>query len=192
MLLFTGITLAQDVSKFELGDPVTEVVQKALDFIKLTLPDLPEPPNGLSAGLCTMIENKDYAFEKLLWQISGIDEKKNSHLVIIAKVQKLFDEHWGWFSSCNHLAFDLQNGNIFKYSVNRNFFEFIDFMAADYNIDINRPDPSDNKTLLDFVTEEIERNQRISNAQAFVKKLEELYKHLVNDYGAKHASELKP
>lgn len=192
LLLFTGITLAQDVSKFELGDPVTKVVQKAIDSIKLMLPDLPEPEprSGLFTGLCTLVEQKDYAFEKKLWEISGVDEKNDSQLVIVAKVQKLFDKQWGWFK-CNHMAFGVQDGNIFKYSVNRYFYEFIDFMVEMYSIDINRPDPSDNKTLLDFVTDEIAHYQRMTNSATVIKKLEELYRHLVDDYGAKHASELK-
>lgn len=176
---------AQDTSGWQ---PVMPDEQKQIDSIKQGLPDV-QPLDAYFTTLCTFIERKDYAYEDRLWQMSGVDPK-DARLVIIAKVQKMMYGNWP-LCRCNNISFGDRDGNLLKYSVNRNFSIFVDDMVETYGIDINKIDPANGETLLDFMEKEIDRYRKLSNSAERVKELREIANHFVEDYGAKHASELK-
>ena len=92
--------------------------------------------------------------------------------------------------SCDFPNLSVPKGNITKASYEINFSVFLYDAVKDYKLDMNFKDPVDNRTILDFIRDEI----------AFVKKypvdmtmkineLERLYK-LLKDNGAKHAKDL--
>lgn len=177
---------AQDTTMWK---PVTLNEQKQIDSIKGTLPTVLQPSGGQFNSLCIFIERKDYAYEDRLWLMSGINSG-DSRLVIIAKVQKMMYNNWK-SCKCNSTSFGVRDGNLLKYSVNRKFENFVDDMVETYGIDINRIDPSDGKTLLDFMDYEIALYKKLSNSADRVKELEGISAHFVKDYSAKRARDLK-
>ncbi len=86
---------------------------------------------------------------------------------------------------CDSLDFNVPNGSIVKLAVARRFEDFIDDVTETWNVDLNKIDASDNKTVLDYVKSEIE----LRKGSLHEPVLKRYYKKL-RDAGAKHKSEL--
>ena len=86
---------------------------------------------------------------------------------------------------CESVQFDVTGGNILKYAVSTKFDEFISD-AIWWGVDLNWVDKSDDRTVLDYVSFQIEQNKG--------KNIESLYANYyktLRKAGAKHRHELK-
>lgn len=81
--------------------------------------------------------------------------------------------------------FDIINGSVIKYAVNKKFDEFIDDLIL-WKVNLNHVDKGDGRTLLDYIQHQINRNK----GNALESKLKSYFDQ-VRAEGAKFASELK-
>lgn len=86
---------------------------------------------------------------------------------------------------CDNLSFNVPKGSIVKLAVALRFEDFIDDVTETWNVDLNKVDKSDNKTVLDYVQYEME----IRKGTPHEPVLQRYYKKL-RAAGAKHKSEL--
>lgn len=86
---------------------------------------------------------------------------------------------------CNSPRFDVQQGNVLKYAASVRFEDFLFDAAMVWKVDLNRVDPSDGRTVLDYVQEELERNKGTS-----VESKLRSYYDMLRSSGAKHRREL--
>jgi hypothetical protein len=86
---------------------------------------------------------------------------------------------------CNNTRFDVQNGSMLKFAASARFEDFLFDASMIWKVNLNRVDPSDGRTVLDYVQKEIERNRGTS----IESKLESYY-DMLRTAGAKHRSEL--
>ncbi len=147
----------------------------------------PTPKGGKFVYMCTLVENQDFNYKKLLMEMSCVDSL-DSPETKKEKIKCMWEKYYAEFG-CDNSGFLVPQGNILKYAVNQEFELFVDGMVK-LGIDINMKDPVDGKTLLDFTLDEISRYKGYANDNDKVKELEKIYKHLKNDLKAKHASEL--
>ncbi|MFC5283424.1 hypothetical protein [Pedobacter alpinus] len=163
--------------------------QEEIDRIIKTLPDIPRPSDEELSKLCYRIDKHDVEFNSDLKKMAGVTSS-DPPLLIKAKVQKFWKTYY-MDLGCDSSGFSVEFGNILKFSTHRSYSWFIDVVKEKYNVNIDIPDPVDGKTLLDFVQDEILRFEKIDNQIEKVKELKDIYIHLKNDLGAKHAVELK-
>ena len=125
--------------------------------------DCPEPEKVDYAQICAYshdklraIEPSDflYRFEQKIVEISCVDLKNDSKEIIIEKVNCMWNKYKTKFS-CDSLGFHIPNGNILKFTLNFNFADFIYYMGDNYNVDFMFVDPADDKTVIQYLDEEI-------------------------------------
>ncbi|ODS90112.1 MAG: hypothetical protein ABS44_01760 [Chryseobacterium sp. SCN 40-13] len=140
-------------------------------------------------GLCTMVgsrmkdrEKVDHLYRTRFIEASCLDGSESE-----ADQNKKIRDTWMAMENefvCDSNQFDVIKGNILKYAVSTKFDDFIED-AIRWKVNLNRIDPSDNRTVLDYISFNIERHK--GNA------LEGMFKHyykLLREAGAKHKSEL--
>ncbi len=133
-------------------------------------------------------EKKDlyyYEYERKILEASCVDQLKDSEDVISNKVKLLWEKHEDLLV-CTNANFDVTRGNVLKLAVYRRLDSLLEDAVLVWKINLNRIDPSDNLTVLDYVQKQINGYKGTENE----KGLREYYK-LLRDGGAKHVSELK-
>ncbi len=150
-------------------------------------------PNAEDMGgtLCMYINGRnidpsgefDFWYQRIVHEAACVD-KDDSEEVKVRKIQKMWKENEKKMI-CNNISFYVQNGNILKYAVNTLNDDFIFDVTYIWRVELNKIDASDNKTVLDYVTDEIERNKN----GALESKLKSYYS-LFRNAVAKHRSEL--
>jgi hypothetical protein len=158
----------------------------------------PTPTEGDIRQLCNEISEKivapedtelSYAYLQTLWRIScaidGVDNLETARI----KIQCMWLKNRLRFS-CNLPGVSVPRGNVTKFSLDAGFSDFIIDAVKDYQLDLNFRDPADDRTILDFVKDEIKilKKSRV-NVNGKILEYERLYDLLIK-YGAKHASEL--
>lgn len=86
---------------------------------------------------------------------------------------------------CNNLQFDIPNGSVIKYAASRGIDPFIRDVIR-WQIDLNKVDKTDNRTILDYV--------QVHGERAKGGALERRYRHyyeILRQAGAKHRHELE-
>ena len=151
--------------------------------------DCPEPKGGKFVNICTLIENQDLNFKEAFEEMSCVDLKKDSKETVRVKVNCIWEKYYKEYG-CNSTGFLIAQGNILKYAVNYEFAVFVDGMVRNFGININLKDPSDGKTLLDFVTDEIIRYKNNKDYPDKAPELQRIYNHYKNDLNALHSYEL--
>src|SRR5690606_38297463 len=140
-------------------------------------------------GLCGMVEsrmkdkiNNDHLYKTRYLEASCLE----AHETEEARNKKI-KETWEAMEDefvCDSSQFDVVKGNILKFAVSNKFEDFIRD-AIEWQVNLNRVDPSDNRTVLDYVSFHMERHKGNS--------LGDIFKHyytLLSEAGAKHKSEL--
>jgi hypothetical protein len=186
MLLFSPFALAQencDNSAEKNLRPVIAAIQASV-----TCPD----PEKLT-NICSSISSFDkdptprgeysYMYQRKIYDAACVDFDKDSEAQIKAKIQKM------WSSSdhklkCHNLQFDVIDGNILKFAVRKRFKEFLED-AVFWKVNLNRVDESDQRTVLDYVRDELSRTTNPSTRSTL-----EAYYTILRGGGAKHKSEL--
>ena len=67
--------------------------------------------------------------------------------------------------SCDSLGFNVPNGNVFKFTLNFNFADFIYYMGDNYNVDFMFIDPADGKTIVQYLDEEISKTNKYGSGK---------------------------
>ena len=187
MVFMSGIQLhAQDSQNTSTGDYVTAPDQVG-DEVNC-------PNNHRLNQLCLVMKNKleekDQSSPHLhLYQTIIMNAAcANPDIESSASVQRKIQTFWQYYSgelTCNDPTFTVPRGNILKYGVKVGFDDFM-HDVVEWKIDLNRIDPSDNKTVLDFTRDE----QRRLKGTVLEAKMGNYYK-LLRNAGAKHRSELE-
>lgn len=149
------------------------------------------PPPAKLPAVCMAISNaqKDtsgkytFHYEKLIYdaacvKFSDAEEVRND------KIRRMWRANEDKLV-CNSPRFDVQQGNVLKYAASVRFEDFLFDAAMIWKVDLNRVDPSDGRTVLDYVQKEIERNKGTS-----VESKLRSYYDMLRSSGAKHQSEL--
>ena len=124
-----------------------------------------------------------YMYQRRFLEAACVDVNKDSEEGISKKVSGM----WSKFEEdlyCNNGQFDVQNGSILKYAAVSKFDAFIDDIIK-WKINLNRVDPTDKRTILDYV-----KYQKEKNAGNALEPILQEYYELLRDAGAKHKSEL--
>jgi hypothetical protein len=143
-------------------------------------------------SLCLMIGNKisdfeggpnKYMYQTKFLEAACVDIKKDSEAVKYEKIQK------AWIASendikCNSTRFDVRDGNILKFAVSNDFDDFITDVI-NWKVNLNRVDPTDGNTVLDYIKKHMEINKGNSLGQKY-----QIYYERLKKAGAKHKSEL--
>jgi hypothetical protein len=160
--------------------------------------DCPEPTKVDISDLCYEIYKKkaasddselSYKYAEVLWRIScakdGVDNLETAR----KKIQCMWNKYRTMFS-CDLPGTSVPKGNITKFSLDINFSVFLLDAVKDYKLDMNFKDPVDNRTILDFIKDEIAFIKKSpSDMTMKINEYERLYK-LLKDNGAKHGKEL--
>lgn len=123
-----------------------------------------------------------YRYERLVHEAACADPEKDSEDLINRKIQSM------WVKldpKCNNANFDVPRGSVLKYSILTRNYDFISLAAEIWKVNLNAIDPSDNRTLLDYIQKEAERNKG-TKAETILKG----YYKTLRDLGAKHRNEL--
>lgn len=124
-----------------------------------------------------------YVYQTKIFEAACVDLSRDSEAKRNEKIQKM----WVALENqlvCNSLQFDVVNGNIIKFALSQNFDSFIDDVSR-WRVNLNRVDPDDGKTVLDYIRSKIENSPE---RQATL-----LYRHYyekLRKAGGKHNSEL--
>lgn len=162
------------------------------DFFSQTV--LSDCPNAAKLrGVCMAIHlrtsdpspypNFPHMYQRRILDASCVDVTKDSEEEIASKIQKMWIELEDKLI-CNSGMFPVPNGNVVKYAVSNSHDQFIADVAR-WKVNLNRVDPADQLTVLDYVAKEIIKHKGTS----LESKLLDYYRTLQRG-GAKHKSEL--
>lgn len=160
--------------------------------------DCPPPTKFDFAKLCNEIYNKkassdeselSFKYQEVLWKMScakdGVDDLETAR----KKIQCMWNKYRTKIG-CNFPGLSVPKGNIVKSSLEINFSFFLISAVKDYKLDMNFKDPVDNRTILDFIRDEIAFVKKSpSDMTMKINEYERLYK-LLKDSGAKHGKDL--
>ena len=124
-----------------------------------------------------------YIYQQRILDAAKVDIEKDSEILIAQKVSQLWKEYEEKLT-CNDTTFDVIKGSIIKYAVAKLDDKFIDDVIK-WKIDLNKVDEFDEKTVLDYVKDNIERVK----GSSLERRYNSYYRWLKNA-GAKHKSEL--
>lgn len=174
-------------------DEVTEVERKAADLVRVAARSRECPSMDGLSQICSIVEAQDpekdsntgntYAYQTYIQQAACADPKRDSEEEVKKKIRGL----WNKFKDeliCDVPSFTAPKGNLIKYAIQRRFEDFIDDVI-DWGVDLNRIDPLDKRTVLDYVDYELERKKG-SAVESELKR----YKENLRKAGAKYAREL--
>ena len=102
-------------------------------------------------------ENWTFAYERQIYEAAGVDFKLDTADIARRKIRQMWDANQSRLR-CNRGDFDVTNGSILKYAVAKRTFDFIDNAVSVWGVDVNQPDDSDGKTLLDYIDQKIAEN----------------------------------
>ena len=130
-----------------------------------------------------------FSYKENIWKMSCV-RPNDSKEVIVEKLQCMWNKYRELFRCYGYPTSIASDMNVIKFSLDTGFTPFIYESVKKNKLDMNFIDPTDGKTILDFVQE---RTIYISNSFPIdVPKLEE-YKRiyiLLKDNGAKHAKDI--
>ena len=141
-------------------------------------------------AICSMIGSRTpdnspvkpfkYLYQRRLLEGAGVVDEKDEK-IIAEKVSK-------YWSQCEDElvcdAFDTPGSSIIKYAVSSNFDLFLEDITF-WGVNLNRVDKVDDRTPLDYIKYQLERNK----GNPLETKLKYYY-NLLRESGAKHKSEL--
>jgi hypothetical protein len=177
---------------------VTSVMTSQAQEKKVEDCDCPEPTQADFMELCNEVyEQKassdeselSFKYQEVLWKMScakdGVDDLETAR----KKIQCMWNKYRTKIS-CDYPNLSVPKGNITKACLEINFSAFLFNSVKDYKLDMNFKDPIDNKTILDFLRDQVIRlNKSPIDMVMKINEYESLYKYL-KDNGAKHGKDL--
>jgi hypothetical protein len=144
-------------------------------------------------GLCMFVDSKEkdpnpqgrfvWKYQRKLLEAACIDVKKDSEEEIGKKIAKVWKDNESTMI-CNNTKFDVANGNIIKFAVNLKFDEFL-IDVSQWNVNLNKVDATDGRTVLDYVQMQIDENKGLASEPVLKR-----YYDMLKKAGAKHKKEL--
>lgn len=125
----------------------------------------------------------DYLYITRMHDAACVDERNDTDAQQDAKLQKMWLAYRDTLV-CNSVQFDVMRGNILKFAVSSKADPFLD-QVIDWKLDLNAIDPSDERTVLDYVEYHRKRNEGNSLESMFQR-----YYNALRKAGARHAREL--
>ena len=145
--------------------------------------------------LCTAIsllkEDSDpnseylYQYQRIISEASCANFESDSKESIKTKVNVLWEKHQSDFICKNIPGFDVNPGSVLKLAVRYQFKDFLVEAAQVWKVNLNKVDPADSRTLLDYVQKELDLKKGTVNEPALRQ-----YYDVLRKSGAKHKSEL--
>jgi hypothetical protein len=121
--------------------------------------------------------------------MAGVKRPSDSGIVIQRKVQEWWNrDKYG--CKCDRTNFTVANGNILKFAVQTNFYEFFYFAIDEFNLDINFIDPSDGLTVLDFAKQQLTKKMQYAPDHPNTLGTKKIFDKLQKS-GARYAKEIK-
>ena len=124
-----------------------------------------------------------YEYQRKILEGACVDIDRDPDEVVARKVAAM----WARYDTrltCNSPQFDLPNGMLAKFAVSSKFDQFVRDMAK-WKVDLNRIDPADGRTVLDYIKDTMDA----SPGSATAAKLK-FYYDTLRKAGAKHRAEL--
>lgn len=178
----------------DFNDPAPPAPAEARQFITAAQ-SVTDPPCANEAklrGICAAVSNQDqtaeetqkypYRYTRKIFEASCVDMYNDPDEVIAQKVSAMWARNADRLT-CTDTSFDVEKGSIIRYAVNAKFDKFI-WDVVGWKIDLNKVDESDNRTVLDYVRDQIISYKGLSEQGT----LESYYDHL-RRAGAKHRDE---
>jgi hypothetical protein len=129
-----------------------------------------------------------YMYQRKIYDAACVDLQQDSEALMKRKIQEMWriDEARGDRSKlkCENLQFDMIDGNILKFAVRKRFQEFLED-AEYWGVNLNRVDASDQRTVLDYLKDELDRTSHPSTRSTL-----QVYYNTLRRAGAKHRAEL--
>ena len=143
--------------------------------------------------LCSMIcskrrdakkgtETYPFDYQSYLFKIA-CTSRDDPEEVMNQKIQAFWKKHQSMLQ-CEAFGFNLGRGDLIKYGVSNYFDEFVGDVTL-WGVDLNKIDPADGKTVLDYVKEEMEKKK--GTALEYTLKY---YYAILKESGAKHRKDL--
>ena len=158
----------------------------------------PKPTKAQIAEICSSVYSRQknasdaaltYRYQDTLWSMSCAEPGKETILEAKIKIQKMWIESREEFRCVNSENIPT-DGNILKLSITTHFPFFIIEAVKKFELDMNFKDPSDGKTILDFIQDRLTFYKESSGDQSdVINEYSALYKLLASK-GAKHGKDL--
>lgn len=152
--------------------------------------------NAALDGLCNDVNNKtlsninpdeyNYEYERKFYVAAGVNFKRDNLVEASAKLKTLWEENSALFV-CSSTNFSVPNGDLLKYAIETRSFGLVEDAMGPWHLDLNRIDPADCRTLLDFVELKL-----IQNHGTHLEPILRGYATRLRQAGAKRASEISP
>jgi hypothetical protein len=161
-----------------------EVNLNELETVAAVVDECPAPEKVNYAKICSYVKDKKKAstdseltflFEQELLKMSCAVEGKDSPEMIKKKTNIMWNKYRTQFS-CDSLGFNVSNGNVLKFGMSFNFPDFIYILVDNFDFDLDFKDPADNKTVIEYLTEEIAKTQKFGPGK--IREMEEIKKVL--------------
>jgi hypothetical protein len=149
----------------------------------------PNKLRGMCAFIALMEEDSNpqgrikYKYQRRIMEAACVDPEKDNQETMAKKIAKVWKENADKLT-CNSVTFDVLNGDVIKFAIVYKFDQFLIDMT-NWKVDLNRVDPADGRTVLDYVQHQIERMKGTPS-----EKILNTYYQWLRDAGAKHKSEL--
>ena len=126
-----------------------------------------------------------YLYTRKFYEAARVDTATDSKATIAEKITGMWKVYEQTnLAVCNNTQFDVTDGSVLKYAVTTYFIEFVEDIIQ-WKIPLNKVDASDNRTLLDYIKAQLERNKGNALESKF-----QLYYDRLKAAGAKHRWEL--
>jgi hypothetical protein len=126
-----------------------------------------------------------YLYQRRINEAAKVDPVNDSKEVIAKKISTM------WVIAeqlniliCNSTQFDVMDGSLLKYAVSYKFTDFLEDVI-NWKISLNKVDANDNRTVLDYIRYQLQRNKGNALEEKF-----QIYYELLRSAGAKHKEEL--
>nr|WP_315153394.1 hypothetical protein [uncultured Flavobacterium sp.] len=182
------------------GFPIPETFKTYNEKGEKVSCDCPEPTRAQLSEICSEIYFRadaklngtilNYSYQEKLWKISCADIQKDDLNIARLKIQLMWLKNRERFRCYNYPESIASDCNVLKFSLDNGFPGFIVEASRKYKLDLNFIDPKDNKTVLDFLSdqEKLIRNTPPVNTEK-ADEYQRIYK-ILRTNGAKHVSEL--
>lgn len=147
---------------------------------------------GLCSSIFMRIEDDDpespyvYQYQRKIIEASCADMEKDSEAEISRKVNIMWNKYENDLLTCDFINFNVRNGNILKLAVSRRLESLIQDAAQVWKVNLNKIDPADQGTVLDYVQYQINTYKNTDNEATL-----QQYYTVLRNAGAKHTRELK-
>ncbi len=163
-------TVADQLAQHVKGCPNNEGIQTICGHI-----------NGMTSG-----EDEDKYHYQTLIKNAACVSSTDSASQIQSKIAAYWDKY-GKYETCNNPNFNQPNGSIVKFAIAKQFDNFIIDVSHRWKLNLNRIDPADGRTVLDYAYDEYAAES--SRGSSIANKIK-TYITILESNGAKRSKDL--